>query len=153
MICPNCGTDSKFDTNKGTETASCRSCSGILVPETVLAKMVPALVKFAEAPEGSPKIAQLPESPRTCGSCGVRYRLLKHQDVELDFCPRCRSVWFDANELEKVSPGMKKSAAAQASGSGDGGSGAGSGVADVAGEIALGIIGGVISGIFESIFD
>jgi uncharacterized protein len=35
-----------------------------------------------------------------CPACNDEMIVVEYKQIELDFCPACRGVWFDANELE-----------------------------------------------------
>ena len=37
-----------------------------------------------------------------CPNCESEMRLSSKYGVEIDYCPRCRGVWLDRGELEKV---------------------------------------------------
>ncbi|MCC7106785.1 MAG: zf-TFIIB domain-containing protein [Chloroflexi bacterium] len=37
-----------------------------------------------------------------CPSCRVELKLADRQGIEIDYCPRCRGVWLDRGELDKV---------------------------------------------------
>ncbi|HEX9000005.1 MAG TPA: zf-TFIIB domain-containing protein [Blastocatellia bacterium] len=37
-----------------------------------------------------------------CPSCNVELRITDRQGVEVDYCPRCRGVWLDRGELDKI---------------------------------------------------
>ncbi len=37
-----------------------------------------------------------------CPICHVELRLTERQGVEIDYCPRCRGVWLDRGELDKI---------------------------------------------------
>lgn len=38
----------------------------------------------------------------TCPRCQEDLRQAQRMGVELDFCPRCRGVWLDGGEMEKL---------------------------------------------------
>lgn len=38
----------------------------------------------------------------------------ERQGVEIDYCPKCRGVWLDRGELDKIIQGSMQSAPAQA---------------------------------------
>ncbi|MEI6127518.1 MAG: zf-TFIIB domain-containing protein [Pseudomonadota bacterium] len=43
-----------------------------------------------------------------CPICNVDLQLSERQTVEIDYCPKCRGVWLDRGELDKLielSPG------------------------------------------------
>jgi len=43
-----------------------------------------------------------------CPVCKVDLVMTERKDVEIDYCPKCRGVWLDRGELDKI---IEKSAA------------------------------------------
>jgi uncharacterized protein len=37
-----------------------------------------------------------------CPVDGTELQIAERQGVEIDYCPRCRGVWLDRNELDKI---------------------------------------------------
>lgn len=37
-----------------------------------------------------------------CPICMVPLNIAERQGVEIDFCPKCRGVWLDRGELDKI---------------------------------------------------
>jgi Zn-finger nucleic acid-binding protein len=37
-----------------------------------------------------------------CPGCKVELEIADRQGVEIDYCPRCRGVWLDRGELDKI---------------------------------------------------
>jgi len=37
-----------------------------------------------------------------CPNCKVSLSMTDRQGVEIDFCPKCRGVWLDRGELDKI---------------------------------------------------
>ena len=37
-----------------------------------------------------------------CPTCRVELKITDRQGVEIDYCPRCRGVWLDRGELDKI---------------------------------------------------
>jgi Zn-finger nucleic acid-binding protein len=37
-----------------------------------------------------------------CPTCNVTLLLAEKQGVEIDYCPKCRGIWLDRGELEKI---------------------------------------------------
>ena len=37
-----------------------------------------------------------------CPLCNVTLQLAERQGIEIDFCPKCRGVWLDRGELDKL---------------------------------------------------
>ena len=46
-----------------------------------------------------------------CPACKVDLVMTERQNVEIDYCPKCRGVWLDRGELDKI---IEKSAAHEA---------------------------------------
>lgn len=47
-----------------------------------------------------------------CPSCEELLIMTDRQGVEIDYCPKCRGVWLDKGELDKI---IERSAAAESS--------------------------------------
>jgi uncharacterized protein len=43
-----------------------------------------------------------------CPTCDVALLLSEKQGIEIDYCPKCRGIWLDRGELDKI---MEKSQA------------------------------------------
>jgi Zn-finger nucleic acid-binding protein len=37
-----------------------------------------------------------------CPNCGETLVMADRQGVEIDYCPKCRGVWLDKGELDKI---------------------------------------------------
>jgi uncharacterized protein len=37
-----------------------------------------------------------------CPICDVNLLLSEKQGIEIDYCPKCRSIWLDRGELDKI---------------------------------------------------
>ena len=37
-----------------------------------------------------------------CPSCQIDLQMAERHSVEIDYCPRCRGVWLDRGELDKI---------------------------------------------------
>lgn len=37
-----------------------------------------------------------------CPACATELRPVLRQDIEVDVCPRCRGVWLDRGELDRL---------------------------------------------------
>jgi uncharacterized protein len=48
-----------------------------------------------------------------CPRCGVDLLMSERQGIEIDYCPKCRGVWLDRGELDKI---IERAAAAEAAG-------------------------------------
>jgi Zn-finger nucleic acid-binding protein len=37
-----------------------------------------------------------------CPACNVDLVMAERQGIEIDYCPKCRGVWLDRGELDKI---------------------------------------------------
>ncbi len=37
-----------------------------------------------------------------CPVCNVSLTIAERHNIEIDFCPKCRGVWLDRGELDKI---------------------------------------------------
>ena len=37
-----------------------------------------------------------------CPTCQVELQISERQGIEIDYCPKCRGVWLDRGELDKI---------------------------------------------------
>lgn len=37
-----------------------------------------------------------------CPACAVELKMSERSGVEIDYCPKCRGVWLDRGELDKI---------------------------------------------------
>jgi Zn-finger nucleic acid-binding protein len=37
-----------------------------------------------------------------CPLCDVDLQMTERQGIEIDYCPKCRGVWLDRGELDKI---------------------------------------------------
>lgn len=37
-----------------------------------------------------------------CPACKVELTMTERQGIEIDYCPKCRGVWLDRGELDKI---------------------------------------------------
>lgn len=37
-----------------------------------------------------------------CPSCLIDLQITERQGIEIDYCPKCRGVWLDRGELDKI---------------------------------------------------
>ncbi len=37
-----------------------------------------------------------------CPVCSIDLNMMERQGVEIDYCPKCRGVWLDRGELDKI---------------------------------------------------
>ena len=55
-----------------------------------------------------------------CPVCDVDLAMAERQGIEIDYCPKCRGVWLDRGELDKI---IERAAGEQAAPAGGGHSG------------------------------
>lgn len=48
-----------------------------------------------------------------CPICNVALQLSEKQGVEIDYCPKCRGIWLDRGELEKIIERMDQQSSAR----------------------------------------
>lgn len=49
-----------------------------------------------------------------CPTCNVDLQMTERQGVEIDYCPKCRGVWLDRGELDKIIERLDSEQPAQA---------------------------------------
>ena len=37
-----------------------------------------------------------------CPTCNVVLQMTERQGIEIDYCPKCRGVWLDRGELDRI---------------------------------------------------
>jgi Zn-finger nucleic acid-binding protein len=37
-----------------------------------------------------------------CPHCNVELKMTERQKIEVDYCPKCRGIWLDRGELDKL---------------------------------------------------
>ena len=37
-----------------------------------------------------------------CPTCSVVLQMTERQGIEIDYCPKCRGVWLDKGELDRI---------------------------------------------------
>ncbi len=37
-----------------------------------------------------------------CPNCSDKMQLMQKYDAEIDYCPRCKGVWLDRGEIDKI---------------------------------------------------
>jgi uncharacterized protein len=45
---------------------------------------------------------QEPKTAMQCPVCRVSLVMTDRQNIEIDYCPKCRGVWLDRGELDKI---------------------------------------------------
>lgn len=43
-----------------------------------------------------------PAGGMLCPVCGVALVMAEKQGVEIDYCPKCRGIWLDRGEIDKI---------------------------------------------------
>lgn len=109
--CPVDGDAMRIRLSGSVAVHACDRCKGSWLSTVVNGhRAAPALVSIRVSQSSSRKL--------TCPTChDVRLKSFKRHGLELDICPECRGVWFDAGELRtwlrsKQGPGNRPSALA-----------------------------------------
>jgi len=79
----------------------CAECSGLLLGSEEVGK---ALGDGSVAK----RVRSLPQGKLSCPHDGTAMRTLVHQEVEIDLCPECGSLWLDNGELDKLGGARRK---------------------------------------------
>lgn len=58
-----------------------------------------------------PRSSTRPDAGLLCPACRVDLVMSDRQGIEIDYCPKCRGVWLDRGELDKI---IERSAAYEA---------------------------------------
>jgi Zn-finger nucleic acid-binding protein len=101
--CPRDNRSMVLDEYKTHPRHECKRCRGILLEGRHIAAALGKLRGgVADTAEGSPLLLKLPASRFACPHDGAVMRVAVYSGVEIDVCPRCRSVWLDRGEYEKI---------------------------------------------------
>ena len=57
---------------------------------------------MTERVEGPARPDRSPAAGLLCPVCRVDLVMSERQTVEIDYCPKCRGVWLDRGELDKI---------------------------------------------------
>ena len=101
MKCPREGTTLVFVDDGRHLRDRCPECEGVLLDREELAAAL-GKGQGRKVALAADKVASLPEGKLACPRDGTAMRRLDHQQVELDLCPACGSLWLDRGELEKI---------------------------------------------------
>jgi len=97
MNCPACDKNLTGVNFRDIAAYKCGSCCGFwLSNENLTSLNLSIHNKFSELEIGS--------SSRYCPTCKCNMRMVTFSGVELDFCGECKGIWFDADEISKLSP-------------------------------------------------
>jgi ribosomal protein S27E len=95
MKCPRCVTNKLYPSK--TQSLQCGGCGGQLLEP----HMSESLLKQHEVTSEAIKASEASSDIR-CPSCGFAMVRLRMDDVTIDACPGCGSVWLDAWERGRV---------------------------------------------------
>lgn len=107
MICPQCHSGLDLRTDRDQPVHQCPKCGGTWVGGRSLHSMLQELNDSAGIEEVLDSILDLDfrESRRKCPNCAPRHlKVVVIEDTELDYCSRCKGLFFDPGELERVLP-------------------------------------------------
>ncbi len=59
---------------------------------------------FAQRASGSGEARHTPTigGSMQCPTCNVALVMAERSGVEIDYCPKCRGIWLDRGELDKI---------------------------------------------------
>jgi Zn-finger nucleic acid-binding protein len=90
--CPNCSEPLRSEVYRANPYLVCFYCRGAWVPkDALLALNVPI-----------PILQIHRETSRQCPSCRQALWPGTIEEIQVEFCKNCRSIWFDGDELEQV---------------------------------------------------
>ena len=102
LACPKCHSALELGSTDALPLAHCRACSGQWIAEQTLR----LLLERRDSHEAARRVAELPvqSSPTdlTCPACRGALAATWIAEVEVDYCHRCRGVFLDRGELERV---------------------------------------------------
>ena len=109
MICPQ--GHSNFDTGVDSEQPvfNCPNCGGTWIGGRSLHGMLASNNDSSSIEQVLDSILDLDfrESKRQCPRCRPRHlKVVVIEDTELDFCSRCKGLFFDPGELDRVLPAI-----------------------------------------------
>lgn len=108
MNCPVCRENLAETMRDGVAVVSCPACGGLWVGEKQLEEIEGREDRFLRWLDldlwKDFEEHDIGPSERLCPSCGENLHRIEHREIGavIDICTRCRAVWFDAGELERV---------------------------------------------------
>lgn len=108
MKCANCGSEMETRERGTVAIKECPSCGGIWFHADDLRRAKDETDPYLNwmdfeiwKHEDEFRIAA---RPKPCPKCNKNMVLVEYADtgIEVDYCPKCRGVWLDAGEFEKV---------------------------------------------------
>ena len=109
MICPECHCDFDIGVDSEQPVFHCPQCAGTWIGGRSLHAMLARTNDSASIEEVLDSILELDfrESRRQCPRCAPRHlKMVVIEDTELDFCSRCKGLFFDPGELDQVLPAI-----------------------------------------------
>ncbi|MBN1342063.1 MAG: zf-TFIIB domain-containing protein [Phycisphaerae bacterium] len=107
--CPKCKTPTTRVEYEGANVRICGECGGYWVTQLALKAIANRRdVQFSEAvKQRFIELADASNSTETlvCMTCGkhmIKERFKDWDDIIVDHCPKCRGIWLDPGELEKI---------------------------------------------------
>lgn len=109
MICPQCHCRLENGVDSGQPIHNCPQCTGIWIGGRSLHAMLAKDNDSASIEQVFDAILELDfrESQRECPHCAPRHlKVVMIEHTELDFCSRCKGLFFDTGELDRVLPAI-----------------------------------------------
>ncbi len=115
LSCPGCKNPLKQSNNKGVRVDECENCKGIWFDEGELKAARDNTDKYLRwldfvIFEEKPGKYSTSESNRQCIRCEEKLRTLTfmHSKVVIDACPKCKGIWLDNQEFQKIIKYLEK---------------------------------------------
>ena len=124
--CPKCEAPMRATDWNGVPVNACRGCGGhwldvrLLESQPDVRRETENALDALIAAFAVPAEAATNETSFRCPTCKSGLEACRHQDIELDFCFRCRGLFLDSGEMESITrldaPAVEKAASAMEAG-------------------------------------
>lgn len=102
MLCPRDHTSLTVATAEGHSGYLCGSCSGVLLPQRFI-NALQYIRNFSSVSfYAQLKLDEKGLSQVRCPACAEMLNETSIHGIEIDWCHKCQSVWFDAGELKRL---------------------------------------------------
>lgn len=109
MICPQCHCEFDIGVDSEQPVFNCPQCTGTWISGRSLHAMLARHNDSASIEDVLDSILELDfrDSRRQCPRCTPRHlKVVLIENTELDFCSRCKGLFFDPGELDRVLPAI-----------------------------------------------
>lgn len=105
MDCPKCNAGLTPTNIRGTEVDKCSTCHGVWFDESELELILQLAPSDLRPIKGGSTSDEVNRQKATCPrdrAALVRLRTPLNSQIVLDSCPKCRGIWLDGGELDKL---------------------------------------------------